>query len=125
MKIDEGTKERIRKMLRKKRDEFEGKLTKAQDAFRGEISVNNRASVKSHTAECFAPSVNGNRLENLEKCLRKINEAIQKVNQDTYGICENCGEQIPLGRLEAVPWTDHCIFCKNLLSNGRVGVRRS
>ncbi len=122
--MDEYIKERIRKMLRQKQQEFEEKLIKTRHAFRREISVNNRASTKSHIAECFVPSINGKRLENLEKCLQKIDEAISRVNEDIYGICESCGKQIPLGRLRLVPFARECVSCKNL-SNGRVDVRHS
>ena len=119
--MEEFIKEKIRKKLRSKRDEFEKELLRTQKVFREEISANNRASVKSHIAECFAPSINGGRLKNLEKCLQKIDEAIMRVNRGSYGTCENCGGQIPFGRLDAVPRAQHCVFCKNLLSNGRVG----
>ena len=95
-KMDEQTKERIRKMLRQKREEFEGKLLRTQKSFREEISTNNRESTKSHIAESITLSVNGNRLENLRKCIWNLNEAIERVNQGTYGVCLNCGEQIPL-----------------------------
>jgi len=120
-KMDEQTKERIRKMLRQKREEFEGKLLRTQKSFREEISTNNRESTKSHIAESITLSVNGNRLENLRKCIWNLNEAIERVNQGTYGVCLNCGEQIPLGRLAAIPWAKNCVLCKTFLSNGRVG----
>lgn len=119
--MEEFTKEGIRKMLRKKRDEFESELLRTQKAFREEISRGNHESTKTHIAECDTPSINGNRMQNLEKCIYKINEAITRVNQGTYGICVTCGDQIPLGRLAAVPWAKHCVLCKTLLSNGRVG----
>ena len=121
MEIDEKTKERLRKMLRQKRDEFEKELLRTQKAFREEISTNNRESTKSHIAESITLGVNGNRLENLRKCILNLNEAIERVNQGTYGVCLNCEEQISLGRLAAIPWAKHCVLCKTFLSNGRVG----
>ena len=46
------------------------------------------------------------------KLLAKIDEAIEKIDNGTYGICEGCGEEINLKRLEARPVTTMCIECK-------------
>ena len=40
-----------------------------------------------------------------------IDEALQRIAQDTYGICERCGEPIAEGRLEALPAAVVCIAC--------------
>ena len=52
--------------------------------------------------------------ENSEEILRDIDDALQRINDGTYGICENRGEQIAAERLEAIPWTRLCIDCKRL-----------
>ncbi len=44
--------------------------------------------------------------------LRKIDKALRKIEEGEYGICESCGEEIGLKRLEARPVTDLCIRCK-------------
>jgi DnaK suppressor protein len=44
--------------------------------------------------------------------LKKIDESIEKINSGTYGICEICGEEINIKRLEARPVTTMCIECK-------------
>lgn len=44
--------------------------------------------------------------------LRKIEKAFAKMDAGEYGICESCGEEISIKRLEARPVTDHCIKCK-------------
>lgn len=47
--------------------------------------------------------------EHTEKELADINEALHAIAQGTYGICSECGRDIPFERLEAVPTTDRCI----------------
>jgi DnaK suppressor protein len=42
----------------------------------------------------------------------KIKEALQRLEQGTYGICEECGEEISEARLEARPVARLCIACK-------------
>ncbi len=44
--------------------------------------------------------------------LKKINEAIKRIEDGTYGECESCGEHIELRRLQARPTTTLCIACK-------------
>lgn len=53
------------------------------------------------------------RLRDRERVLlKKINEALAKIDDDTYGICESCGEDIGAERLLARPVTDLCVRCK-------------
>lgn len=46
------------------------------------------------------------------KLIMKIQDAIDRIEDGTYGICETCGEEIGQKRLEARPVTTQCIDCK-------------
>ncbi|MFQ6038139.1 MAG: TraR/DksA family transcriptional regulator [Candidatus Aminicenantales bacterium] len=46
------------------------------------------------------------------KQLQLIDEALNRVKECTYGICQMCGVAIGKKRLEAVPWTPYCIRCQ-------------
>lgn len=50
--------------------------------------------------------------EREQKLLKKIDEALERMNQGTFGICESCGNEISLKRLDARPVTTLCIDCK-------------
>ncbi len=53
------------------------------------------------------------RLRGREKTfLKKIERALAKIDEDTFGICEECEEPISVKRLEARPETTLCIRCK-------------
>jgi DnaK suppressor protein len=53
------------------------------------------------------------RLRGREKAfLEKIQKALAKIDEGTFGVCEECGEEISLKRLEARPETTLCIKCK-------------
>jgi DnaK suppressor protein len=53
------------------------------------------------------------RLRGREKTfLKKIDHALAKIEEGTFGICEDCGEGISVKRLEARPETTLCIRCK-------------
>ena len=47
------------------------------------------------------------------KLIKKIKEALERIENNTYGICESCGEDITLKRLKARPVTTQCIDCKS------------
>jgi DnaK suppressor protein len=49
--------------------------------------------------------------------LKKIDLALEKIEEGTYGECENCGEEIAVARLMARPVAQLCIDCKTEQEN--------
>lgn len=45
--------------------------------------------------------------------IREIDEALIKMNDNTYGVCEICGEEISDKRLKAIPFVRSCIKCSD------------
>lgn len=56
--------------------------------------------------------------------LHSIDEALLRIADDEYGICEECEEEIPLGRLKAMPFARHCVKCKSDLEKLQAQTRR-
>jgi RNA polymerase-binding protein DksA len=54
------------------------------------------------------------------KLLREIDEAMERVEQGTYGICEGTGKPIPKARLEAQPWARYCVEYARMVEQGLV-----
>lgn len=52
--------------------------------------------------------------EREQRLVKKIDEALGRIDQNIYGICERCEEEIPYPRLKARPVTTLCINCKTL-----------
>lgn len=48
------------------------------------------------------------------KLIKKIDQTIERINQDDYGFCDACGVEIGIKRLEARPTATLCIDCKTL-----------
>lgn len=46
------------------------------------------------------------------RLISKIKDALLRIDDGTYGICEKCGDDIPINRLKARPVTSQCINCK-------------
>ncbi|MGH2759684.1 MAG: TraR/DksA family transcriptional regulator [Actinomycetota bacterium] len=53
--------------------------------------------------------------EGLIEQLHEVAGALERIEQGTYGRCENCGKDIPVERLEARPVARLCLDCKKLL----------
>lgn len=51
--------------------------------------------------------------QTLELKLKKVNEALGKIERGEYGVCERCGKEIEKERLEAVPEAKYCKLCKD------------
>lgn len=59
-------------------------------------------------------------MDSERKLLRETDDALQRIEEGTYGICEGTGKQIPKARLEAQPWARYCIEYARLLEKGLV-----
>ncbi len=57
-------------------------------------------------------------MDSERKILFEINDSLNRIEDSTYGICENCGKQIPKQRLDAIPWARYCVACATLLEKG-------
>jgi RNA polymerase-binding protein DksA len=50
-------------------------------------------------------------LQNEEQVLTEIAEAMDRIQQGTFGRCEDCHHSIPRARLNALPYARHCVEC--------------
>ena len=117
-----GTIQTLKKMLTKKDTEyFKDLLTRRMNELLNE--ANKTVSVMTDDVQKFPDPTDRATLEsdrNFElrirdrerKLIKKIKEALQRIEDGTYGICELCGEDISRQRLEARPVTTLCIECK-------------
>lgn len=51
-------------------------------------------------------------LDRESQLLRHVRAALQRIEDETYGVCIRCEEDINPKRLNAVPWTPFCISCQ-------------
>jgi len=50
--------------------------------------------------------------------LQMVDGALDRIREGSFGECISCGQDINPKRLEAVPWTRHCIACQEKLEKG-------
>lgn len=109
--MDKAQLEHFRKILQQKLNELLGEADKTIDEMTDMDETfpdpTDRASVESDRN--FELRIR----DRERKLIKKIQKAMEKIDNGTYGICEKCGEEISLGRLEARPVTTLCIECKS------------
>jgi len=57
--------------------------------------------------------------------LLQIENALRRMDEGTYGRCSNCGQNIALPRLEALPWARFCVDCQELAEKGLLELEAS
>ena len=52
------------------------------------------------------------------KLLREVQDALRRIEQGAYGVCNECEEPISAKRLDAVPWAKFCVSCQERMAAG-------
>ena len=47
--------------------------------------------------------------------LKQIDDALDRIEENLYGLCEECGVKIPKARLKVVPFAKYCVECKEVI----------
>jgi DnaK suppressor protein len=86
---------------------------------KAEDGSGNLSHVPLHMADlatdAFEQTMTLSLVEKEEQTLWEIGEALARIDAGTFGDCEECGQQITTARLEALPYTRHCIACARRL----------
>ena len=94
-----------------------GTFNQSQSDLSGEVSFDEEsADAGTFTFERERDLSLGNNLRDL---LDKVDSAMRRIKNGTYGSCERCGKPIDKARLRALPYSVLCIDCKKLEERGR------
>lgn len=109
--------EYFRKIILKKRDESEQELTILQNLLRESMENSSDESAYSfHMADAGTDAQEREKTYMLfnrtKKFVRYLDDAINRIDNKTYGVCKVTGKKIAKGRLEAVPHTQLSIEAK-------------
>ncbi len=118
--LSEQSLKEIKAKLLKEKDEIEAGLNnfaKADPKLKGDFDTRfpdmaGQTQELSESADEVEEYENKLHIEHvLELRLRDVNEALEKIRKDAFGICENCGKEIPFERLQANPAAKTCLKC--------------
>ena len=115
-------------MDKKKLEAFKKRLETRQQELRRAVTQNQAdgRSADEDTAQDIADraasSYNKEFLfsqsNNDRQLLQMVDGALARIREGSFGECISCGKEINSKRLEAVPWTRHCIECQEKLEQG-------
>jgi len=115
-------------MDKKKLDSFKKKLEDRQGEIRKIVTRTEQdgRAADSETAQDIADkAANSYTKEFLfgqnntdRSTLQQIDEALNRIRNNTFGTCVNCETELQQKRLEAVPWASHCTVCQEKHEQG-------
>ena len=100
----------LRRMLEERRGEIQEKLRAIREgipSYQDEVRDSEEQNVTD-----FAQEMDFALMEMKARTLIRIDEALQRVDQGTYGTCDECGQDIAEARLLAVPFALLCLECQ-------------
>jgi DnaK suppressor protein len=120
--------DRLKRMLLERSRELETRLRK-------EVTTRVRHAPNSASASArdegdlslveHEQDINCRRINACSQSLNHISEALARLKQATYGVCEECGTEISERRLQVMPFTQYCLECQEVLEDARMAQRIS
>jgi RNA polymerase-binding protein DksA len=84
------------------------------DTVEGAGRFGNRNPDRGDLAQTYSSRERNLALQEMEEAqLQQIEAALTRLEQGTYGRCQNCGDPIPPGRLEILPYATLCVACQS------------
>ncbi|HYI08293.1 MAG TPA: TraR/DksA family transcriptional regulator [Thermoanaerobaculia bacterium] len=105
-------------------DALRTKQRELHDSFQRDKAAGNASpddgiqDLADKAASAYSKELNFSLSDTERNLLMLIEEAFNRMKNETYGTCTNCGVEIGEKRLQAVPWTPFCIDCQELQEKG-------
>ncbi len=117
IKMDKKALEKYRKRLLKAREELMKKIIAGYDS-----SKSSEREIAQDIGDQALDTYSKEFLYSLSDADRKqllmINEALNRIEEGSYGFCLRCGRKIATKRLDVIPWAKYCIECQEKLEEG-------
>jgi len=108
--------ERLRRQLLEERENLLSQLEHKAQPPQYNIGLGNHMADDATEAFEQAKRVSLTRRE--QEILAKIEKALKKMDDGTYGYCERCGAPIDYARLKAIPYATLCLRCQKKIEQG-------
>jgi RNA polymerase-binding transcription factor len=109
--------ERLQELRRQHRDELMARLGELRDALTpaDAVEVND---VEALCDKSSSTGISAALVEITSRTLRNVETALARLESGSYGICTDCGAEIPAERLRALPAAERCRACQELADVG-------
>jgi DnaK suppressor protein len=118
-KLDKKTIAKFKKILLKEREQIVGEVKQIVESS-NEMGQDGIQDIGDEAANIYNKQVLLSLNENERMRLQEVDESLDRLENETYGICEECGEPIGLKRLEVRPVAKYCVPCKTKLEKGKL-----
>jgi len=109
--LDKKTLQRFKKILLKEREEIIGGVKQTLESSK-EIGQDGIQDLGDEAANIYNKQILLSLTENERLRLQELDEALDRIANQTYGVCEECGGPIGMKRLEVRPIAKYCVPCK-------------
>jgi len=106
-----------KKKLVAKREEVQRLVAQAEEEGRA-ADDDSTQDIADKAANSYTKEFLFSQSNNERYVLGLVEEALDRIENDSYGECAACHEEIQQKRLEAVPWARHCISCQEKQEKG-------
>jgi DnaK suppressor protein len=103
---------RLHKTLQARLSSLRSKLADDLDDLRNQKNPTSSGDVADAAFEAGSDEMASQLAELDSREITQIERALARLKQGTYGLCESCAGKIPVGRLNALPYTTLCIDCQ-------------
>jgi DnaK suppressor protein len=117
--LDKKTIAKFKKILLKEREQIVGEVKQIVESSK-EMGQDGIQDIGDEAANIYNKQVLLSLNENERMRLQEVDESLDRMENETYGICEECGEPIGLKRLEVRPVAKYCVPCKTKLEKGKL-----
>jgi DnaK suppressor protein len=109
-KLDRKTIAKFKKILLKEREQIVGEVKQIVESSK-EMGQDGTQDIGDEAANIYNKQVLLSLNENERMMLQEVDESLDRIENGTYGICEECGGPISLKRLEVRPVAKYCVPC--------------
>jgi DnaK suppressor protein len=117
--VDKKTLARFKKILLKEREQIIGEVKQIYESSK-EMGQDGIQDIGDEAANIYNKQILLSLNENERMRLQEVDESLDRIENGTYGICEECGEPIGLKRLEVRLVAKYCVPCKTKLEKGKL-----
>jgi len=118
-KLDKKTIGKFKKILLKEREQIVGEVKQIVESSK-EMGQDGIQDIGDEAANIYNKQVLLSLNENERMRLKEVDESLDRIENGTYGVCEECGGPISLKRLEVRPVAKYCVPCLTKLEKGKL-----
>ena len=115
--MDKKKLESFKKRLETRQQDLRRTVTRTQQDGRS-ADEDTAQDIADRAASSYTKEFLFHQSNNDRQLLAMVESALERLRQGSFGECISCGKEINAKRLEAVPWTRHCIECQEKLEQG-------